>query len=60
MICDAYKAGYCWGCDVGRDHYFKSEEAIEKNEFDYYIHKKSCTTLAAYRKKKQNAECNAV
>lgn len=58
MICEAYKNGYCWGCDVGKDHYFKSEEAIEKNEFEYYENKKSCKTLEKYREEKKARENN--
>lgn len=58
MICEALENGYCTGCDAAKHHYFKSEEYIEKNEFDYYENKKSCETLKKYRQ--TNGEYNDI
>lgn len=56
MICEAYKNKYCMGCDAAIHHYFKSEEAIDKNEFEYYENKKSCKTLEKYREENKARE----
>ncbi len=52
VFCEAYINGYCIsGCDACSSHYFKSEEAYEKNNFEYYQSQKKCKTLEKYRDK---------
>ena len=44
--CLAYKKGVClFGCDAISDSFYSSEEALEKNYFDYYLNNKVCETL---------------
>ena len=59
MICEAKTNGYCLGCDAAKYYYFKSEEAIEKNDFEYYEKKRCCETLKKYKEQK-NGKCNGI
>lgn len=49
--CEAYRRGKClFGCDVIADDFYNSEEALENNNFDYYLVKNKCDTLKSVRK----------
>lgn len=49
--CIAYRMGKClYGCDVMADDFYQPEEALQDNNFNYYLVKKECNTLNSVRK----------
>ena len=48
--CEAYRRGMClFGCDAVADNFYNSDEALEKNYFEYYLNHKECDALKQCR-----------